>query len=70
MQPGPQRFAAMMLTVICANNDTINAYVFLNMMLFTKENTIFSRRFKARYYTARELLKEFHFRHWSCSSLD
>jgi len=41
MQPGPQRFAAMMLTVICANNDTINAYVFLNMMLFTKEHNFF-----------------------------
>jgi len=48
----------------------INVYIFVNMTLFTKENMIFPGTLRQdKCYSAKELLKEFHFRHRSCLSL-
>ena len=43
------------------HNDAINAYVFVNLMLFTKENNISDILSDDKCYSARQLLKEFHF---------
>ena len=43
------------------HNDAINAYVFVNLMLFTKENNIPDILSDDKCYSARQLLKEFHF---------
>jgi len=53
------------------HKDTINAYIFVNTMLFTKENTYFLDILRQdKRYSARWLLKEFHFRKRSCLSHD
>jgi len=49
---------------------TINAYVVVNMTLFTKENNVQNILRQDKCYGARYLLKEFHFRQWSGLSLD
>jgi len=53
------------------NKNAINAYVFFNIMLFSKENITFSDILRQeKCYTARQSLKEYHLRQWSHLSLD
>jgi len=58
------------VTMNCTNSDAINAYVFVDIVLFTKENTTFSDTLlQDKCDSARLSLKEYHLRQWLCLSL-